>query len=94
MPSVEQLDDQTAVRIVGFDGVNPLDRITTTKREQWIAAPRPPYNPPALHCNGLAHGKRPSVCTLKHFIADLGMEGWTTGCRAKTASAAARVLLT
>jgi hypothetical protein len=39
MPSVEKLDDLTAVRIVGFDGVNPLDRIATTKREEWIAAP-------------------------------------------------------
>jgi hypothetical protein len=29
MPSVEQLDDLAAVRIVGFDGVNPLDRIAT-----------------------------------------------------------------
>jgi hypothetical protein len=31
MPSVEQLDDLTAVRIVGFDGVNPLDRIAPPK---------------------------------------------------------------
>jgi hypothetical protein len=29
MPSVEQLDDLTAVRIVGLDGVNPLDRIAS-----------------------------------------------------------------
>src|SRR5206468_4120512 len=33
VPSVEQLDDLTAVRIVGFDGVNPLDRIATTERQ-------------------------------------------------------------
>ena len=38
MPSVEQLDDLTAVRIVGFDGVNPLDRIATTKRQKWVTA--------------------------------------------------------
>jgi hypothetical protein len=31
MPSVEKLDDLTGVRIVGFDGVNPLDRIATPK---------------------------------------------------------------
>src|SRR4030081_3862170 len=39
MPSVEQLDDLTAVRIVGFDDVNPLDRIATTKRQKWVTAP-------------------------------------------------------
>jgi hypothetical protein len=27
LPSVKKLDDLTAVRIVGFDGVNPLDRM-------------------------------------------------------------------
>jgi hypothetical protein len=42
MPSVEQLDDLTAVRIVGFDGVNPLDRIATAEREEWITAPSGP----------------------------------------------------
>jgi hypothetical protein len=29
MPSVERLDDLTTVRIIGFDGVNPLGRIAT-----------------------------------------------------------------
>jgi hypothetical protein len=38
MPSVEELDDLTAVRIVAFDGVNPLDRIATTKRQKWVTA--------------------------------------------------------
>jgi hypothetical protein len=36
MPSVELLDDLTAVRIVGFDGVNPLDRIATADRQKWV----------------------------------------------------------
>jgi hypothetical protein len=38
MPSVEQLDDLTAVRIVGLDGVNPHYRIATVERDEWIAA--------------------------------------------------------
>jgi hypothetical protein len=29
MPSAKELDDLTAVRIVGFDGVNPHYRIAT-----------------------------------------------------------------
>jgi hypothetical protein len=42
MPSVEQLDDLTAVRIVGFDSVNPLDGIAATKRQKWVTAPSGP----------------------------------------------------
>src|SRR6266516_5397126 len=53
MPSVEQLDDLTAVRIVGFDGVNPLDRIATAERQEWVAAPFGPLFKTAERAIGL-----------------------------------------
>jgi hypothetical protein len=52
MPSVEQLDDLTAVRIVGFDGVNPLDRIATTNRQKRVTAPFGPLFKAAERATG------------------------------------------
>jgi hypothetical protein len=43
VPGLEQVDDATAMRIVGFDGFDPFDRIATAERQEWIAAPFAPF---------------------------------------------------
>jgi hypothetical protein len=47
IPKLEQLQDATTMRIVGFDNVNPLDRIAAPQGEQWIPAPLGPLLEPA-----------------------------------------------
>jgi hypothetical protein len=42
-PSLEQLYDPATVRIVGLNGIDPLDRIATAEGQEWIAAPFAPF---------------------------------------------------
>jgi hypothetical protein len=51
-PGFEQLGDFLAVWIMGFQHFDPLDRISTTKRQQWIAHPIAP---------GLKAAERPTA---------------------------------
>jgi hypothetical protein len=53
MPSVEQLDDLTAVRIVGFGLFDTFDGIATAEREEWITAPSGPLFKTAERAIGL-----------------------------------------
>jgi hypothetical protein len=39
VPSLEEFHNLTTIRVVGFDGLNPFDRIATAKRYKRIAAP-------------------------------------------------------
>jgi len=42
IPSLEQLNDLTAVWVIRLDLVDPFDGIATAEREEWIAAPFTP----------------------------------------------------
>jgi hypothetical protein len=52
MPSVEQLDDLTAVRIVRFGLFDTFDGIATAEREEWITAPSGPLFEAAERATG------------------------------------------
>jgi hypothetical protein len=67
MPSAKELDDLTAVRIVGLNLINPFDGIATAECEEWIAAP-------SAHCFKAA--ERATGLEVSRVSADPSEYNW------------------
>jgi len=52
VPSLEQFDDLTAVRVIRLDCFDSFDRIATAQRQEWVAAPFGPLLEAAEQATG------------------------------------------